>query len=110
MGKLVDTSDKSKERNDKRYEQIKKHLSQIANVHELKKSDGNMPSQVIHNPKRKVNVVTLRTGRVVLKEADTKVQQRVPPSATHSTVDAIVQGNEIAQSVAHQITWIAKGH
>lgn len=50
---------KSEERKDKWFEYIERQVSQIATtVHGSKKGDGNLPLQVMSNPKGEVNVGT----------------------------------------------------
>lgn len=66
MAQLADTFRKSEEKNDKRFEQMEKQLSQITTTtSKLQKSDGTFPSLVNQNPKLGVHCLTLRIGCAV---------------------------------------------
>lgn len=76
MAQLVETVLKKRERNDKRFEQIKTQLKQIStSVYELKNREGILPSQVIENPKEGVHDVTLQTGKTTRQAVEQPISQ-----------------------------------
>ncbi|CAM8965593.1 unnamed protein product [Rhodiola kirilowii] len=76
---LSTTLHKNQAKNDGAIADLKKQMSQLAtSMFERNNEPGQLPSQIIQNPKENVNVVTLRSGRKLAVEPMEQAEDKSP--------------------------------